>query len=330
MRKKNTFKGVPFLLQLICAIFVNAYCASCGEKATKKFHNDRNGVIEAELDVIPKKKDDKKTTPPDPPGPPGPSDLADGIKLWNDYCLSCHQSYQSTDKIGATAEIIKNAIISVPQMQNLGNLNDRQIDLIAAILSINQLDTGQAKVNLGNRSFIYSKFTQLFNGNNSPSIKTVLDSMSILQNSGMLGGACSPNSAICSWAGIDKFGNIKHVKSKDAIRGAYAIAAHVGHQGFANTVRSGLVAKTCAKLTSINLSLTNLLTTSSLDSNSTVNAENIKKLIYSFTPGRTSSPEAIQKLEALGQAAKSKNLPTQDVWRIISYTICASDWNEGI
>jgi mono/diheme cytochrome c family protein len=58
-----------------------------------------------------------------------------GALLYDQNCASCHGSLANSAKRGRTAVQIQNAIISIPSMNYLSNLNATQIQQIATALS---------------------------------------------------------------------------------------------------------------------------------------------------------------------------------------------------
>ena len=59
----------------------------------------------------------------------------DGASLYDLNCSSCHEPLASSEKRGATAAQIREAIANVSRMQSLSNLTSAEVEAIAAALS---------------------------------------------------------------------------------------------------------------------------------------------------------------------------------------------------
>ena len=58
---------------------------------------------------------------------------SNGLELYQTYCSSCHGALESSSKRGKSLSVIKNAIVTIPQMSGL-NLSDAVLQSIAGVL----------------------------------------------------------------------------------------------------------------------------------------------------------------------------------------------------
>ena len=66
---------------------------------------------------------------------PNTNGQLDGASLYDLNCSSCHEPLASSEKRGATAAQIREAIANVSRMQSLSNLTSAEVEAIAAALS---------------------------------------------------------------------------------------------------------------------------------------------------------------------------------------------------
>jgi len=263
--------------------------------------------------------------PPAPSPLPNDSGLAQGRYLYSTNCASCHGVLSQSQKRGATATSISNAlnpVTGIVQMRGLA-LNAQQIELISLALNSPPPQSEFPKVDnstitVGTAAYVASVFTDIFlpdaaipftAGDTTINNTIRLNILGRNPNNSQISGRYVLFGGLC-----ERFDTGCHSESLQSTQ-----------QPAVSVSRTGMIVKTCDDILSIDRSVENVLSKIQKTTSSTIEANSVQAIYKLFFPGRD-MPQYLSE----ASSTFSNGMPqfTQlEKWRfLINLTCTSSSW----
>lgn len=259
----------------------------------------------AQMDAIAAALSTSGTPTPTPSPTPAPTD---GAALYATHCSACHLPLASSQKRGASAAAITNAIQNIASMHtsSLMALTANEVNAISAALGGGSVAVAVSP----GFTILESRFSLFLSASGTTAVDTSvrnLISRNISTQSDFIGGPCSPYERTCGGG----FG-------KNELNLASPMNPSL------SAVRRGYVTKMCEEVLSQNGAVTNILARRTLTPASPFNAVNTLTVFQLFVPGRTPGTTVTNALIAVGNRAATATGQSLEGWRYILYSVCSS------